>query len=151
MVDWSSRGVEASSVGEIQELWWVAARAEISLSRPSPLFGTKGNTNTPHRPSPLSTRLLLSSDLHPGSATEFSMSTRSPLCSHTSMGGVKNKEQLDYVITQLQSKGHICLFGYLFIHHMSLQAYKATGSSTANISHTRQIIQYGVFNAMHGA
>lgn len=40
MVDWSSRGVEASSVGEVQELRQVAAGAEISLSRP-------GRTQTP--------------------------------------------------------------------------------------------------------
>lgn len=34
MVEWSSRGVEAGSVGEAQELQRVAAGAEISLSGP---------------------------------------------------------------------------------------------------------------------
>lgn len=91
MVDWSSRGVEANSVGEAQELRRVAAGAEISLSR----LGRKHkHTSLPLLSSCLSLSLSFH---HPpswlGSAMEFTVSTGSPLHSHTSMGGLMNQEK----------------------------------------------------------
>lgn len=97
MVDWSSLGVEASSVGEAQELRRVAAGVEISLSR----LGRKHKhiASPPHLPSlcPSTIRTRLA-------AIGFTVSTGSPLHSHTSMDG--------WIISDTEITIHMCALNF---------------------------------------